>query len=427
MQLVMKRIFKKLSSHFGSFLSQPATNEEIENLEHTLGTSLPADLRRLYQVHNGELGGAPGLFFGMSFLPLSGVLSEWQSCSAAADDEAMNDVPFYAVPPETIKDHYVNRKWIPFAADFGGNFLAVDLDPGPNGRSGQVINFGLKENTRHVVANSVEDLIEFISQTLQDGSYTIDGGGTWSYSETKGLHFFHALEEMPLPVLHPETAKTIAEALEKERKEQAKKRAQSFAGDPWEETLYADGQIITTSSQNTSTNPTKLHENGSEELDKVKSLDVSIFSIDQFEEIAKKATQLEHLHIRQLVGVVHPDLRLLRDIKNLQSLTIEHCAFYTMHLWENFRNLKKLTLIDCQIFDATEIKETQIETLECIRTPIENIEVIAESPALRKFSGSFQQFEVLQPLVAGSLDFSKITGSMTKVEQDSWISSFKSK
>ncbi|MDQ0428595.1 cell wall assembly regulator SMI1 [Planomicrobium stackebrandtii] len=423
MQLVMKRISKKLSSHFGSFLSQPATIEEIENLERTLGTSLPTDLRELYQVHNGELDGEPGLFFGMSFLPLSGVLSEWQSCSALADDEAMNDVPFYAVPPETIKDQYINRKWIPFAADFGGNFLAVDLDPGPSGLSGQVINFGIKENTRHVVAHSVEDLIEFISKTLQEGPYTIDGEGTWSYSQAESLHFFHALEEMPLPVLHPETAEATAEALEKDRREQAKKRAQSFAGDPWEETVYVDGQFITTSSQKAPAEPTKILSNGSEELDKVKSLDVSIFSIDQFEEIAKKATQLEHLHIRQLVGVVHPDLRLFRDIKNLQSLTIEHCAFYTMHLWGNFRNLKKLTLIDCQIFDATEIKETQIETLECIRTPIENIEVIAESPALRKFSGSFQQFGMLQPVVKRPMDFSKITGGMTDSELDIWFSS----
>lgn len=425
MQLVMKRISNKLSSHFGSFLSQSATIEEIEDLERTLEVSLPTGLRKLYQLHNGELHGEPGLFFGMSFLPLSTVLSEWQSCATLADDRAMNDVPFYAIPPETIKDQYISNKWIPFAADFGGNFLAVDLDPGPNGLSGQVINFGIKENTRHVVAKSVEDLIEFISKTLQEGPYTIDGEGTWSYSETESLHFFHALEDMLLPVLHPETAESTAEALEKEQKEQTKKSLESFAGDPWEETMYVDGRIITTSSQKANTDPTKLHENGSEELDKVKSLDVSIFSIDQFEEIAKKATQLEHLHIRQLVGVVHPDLRLLRDIKNLQSLTIEHCAFYTMHLWGNFRNLKRLTLIDCQIFDATEIKETQIETLECIRTPIENIEVIAESPVLRKFSGSFQQFEVLQPLVASSMDFSKITGGMTDSERDIWASSFK--
>lgn len=423
MQLVMKRISKKLGSHFGSFLRQPASIEEIEGLERTLGISLPTDLRRLYELHNGELDGEPGLFFGMSFLPLSGVLSEWQSCSALAGDRAMNDVPFYAVPPETIKDQYINSKWIPFAADFDSNFLAVDLDPGPNGTYGQVINFGIKENTRHVVAHSVEDLIEFISKTLQEGPYTIDEEGTWSYSEEKSLHFFHALEEMPLPVLHPETAESTAEALEEERKEQAEKSVRSFAGDPWEETMYVDGRIITTSSQKGNTDPTKLHENGSEELDKVKSLDASIFSIDQFEEIAKKATQLEHLHIRQLVGVVHPDLRLLRDIKNLQSLTIEHCAFYTMHLWGNFRNLKKLTLIDCQIFDATEIKETQIETLECIRTPIENIEVIADSPSLQKFSGSFQQFRMLQPIVTRSMDFSKITGGMTDSERDIWFSS----
>lgn len=175
MQLTIKRISKKLNSHFGSFLSKPAPIEEIRRLEKTIGVSVPNDLKELYQLHNGESEGGPGLFFGMSFLPLSGILVEWHSCDKRANDGVTEGLPFYAVPEEAIKDNFFNKQWIPFAADFRGNFLAVDLDPGTKGTLGQVISFGLEENTRYVVARSVTDLIEFISKTLLEGPFTIDG------------------------------------------------------------------------------------------------------------------------------------------------------------------------------------------------------------------------------------------------------------
>lgn len=385
MQLVMKRISKNLSYHFKPFLNKPAPFLEILALERTIGVSLPDDLKKLYQLHNGELPSGPGLFFGMSFLPLSGLLNEWPSS---------------------------HGQWIPFAVDAGGNFLAVDLEPGKNGTDGQVIYFARGENKKYAVAQSVEELIEFISKTLLEGPYTINEGEAWSYGDNGHVSLLQALKEMPLLVLHPgmETA-------------EEEKSTGSSAEDRREETLYVDGEIIKNVFPETvHPNPAELILSGSENLGEVKSLSVSIFSYEQWEAVAN-ASQLEHLHIHQFVGVDLPDLTLFRDLKNLQSLAIEHCAFYNLHFLTYIHNLKELTLVDCAIKDGSEFNETPIETLVLDHTSIDNLEVIAESSSLKAFAGSFQQFRSLKPKMSQPVDFSRITGGMTDHEMNLWLSS----
>lgn len=213
---------------------------------------------------------------------------------------------------------------------------------------------------------------------------------------------------MPLPVLHPETA--VAEN-------------EDIAANSREETLYADGEIIKTVSPDAG-HPaaSELSRGGNENLDGIKSLSVSIFSVEQWEKVAN-ASQLEHLHIRQLVGVVNQDLSLFRDMKNLQSLTIEHCTFYSLQFLTYIKNLERLTLIDCAVEDVSAINETPIEVLELRQTPIGNLEVLAESPSLQTFAGSFRQFQNLQAKMSRPVDFSRIIGGMTDREMDFWISS----
>ncbi|MGG3836957.1 SMI1/KNR4 family protein [Paenibacillus thiaminolyticus] len=58
-------------------LNPPATEIGLREAEEELGFSLPAELRELYLLHNGESEDGPGLFFGLPFLSLDGMLTEW--------------------------------------------------------------------------------------------------------------------------------------------------------------------------------------------------------------------------------------------------------------------------------------------------------------------------------------------------------------
>jgi cell wall assembly regulator SMI1 len=57
-------------------------------------------------------------------------------------------------PAGAIQKAYAHPAWIPLARDWGGNYLATDLAPGPNGTWGQIIIFGRDYDCKYVVARS---------------------------------------------------------------------------------------------------------------------------------------------------------------------------------------------------------------------------------------------------------------------------------
>lgn len=47
-----------------------------------------------------------------------------------------------AYPFDAVRRVSRNDWWVVVGSDFGGNECAVDLDPGPGGKSGQLIAYG---------------------------------------------------------------------------------------------------------------------------------------------------------------------------------------------------------------------------------------------------------------------------------------------
>lgn len=405
----MKRIAKNLLAHFGHFLQKGASVEEIKELERAIGVAMPSDLVELYQVHNGEASNVPGLFFGMRFLPLSEILSEWQ----AASEHSMAERQFTEIAADGAN---FNSKWIPFAADPNGNLLVMDMDPGKKESPDQVIGFSRDGQTQIVVARNVQELMEFLSRSIQEGCYAI-GGETWSYGAASQVTFLDALKEIPLPVLYPTSEEVDAET-------RLPRRPESSVLGEVTETVYADGQAVKQILP--PANSDSIPVTGSGHLDRVNRLTVSIFSIEQLTAVAT-APQLEHLHIRLLAGVAPPDLAVFSEMENLQSLTIEGCDFYDLVFLTRIYKLKQLRFIDCAIADGSAINEMPVEILELHYTSIDNLEVISESPSLQVFSGSFQQFQKLQPEMTRPVDFSRITGDMTDMEKTSWINHLEKK
>lgn len=91
--------------------------------------------------------GATGSFFGLMFLPLEEVMREWAFWRAAEHDPLSGQnaavlATMVSVPPGWIRGQYACRGWVPLMSDRTGNYVGVDLDPGPGGARGQVIVFG---------------------------------------------------------------------------------------------------------------------------------------------------------------------------------------------------------------------------------------------------------------------------------------------
>lgn len=184
-------------------LNPPATEADISRLETTTGLTLPDELKQLYRLHNGESGDA-GLFFGLPFISIEEALSEWKVWESLADSTATLDSSIISVPSNHIKEQYVNTRYLPISKDYGGNNIGIDLDPGPDGISGQVINFGRDEDTRHVIASSLGGFLEFILHHVKNNNFTFEINGdeeprSFLMKEPANSHFLDTLKSLQLP------------------------------------------------------------------------------------------------------------------------------------------------------------------------------------------------------------------------------------
>ena len=195
-------------------LSEGATQNDVNELEHELDISLPMEVRESLQTHDGqERGGRPtGIKFGCMQLDSEEKFQEWKnwkvvneeyltnpssnpssflpkafngasSSSSHATAHQQSSNPMWreklldrqdSQPSRAIQKAYAHPGWIPLARDWGGNNLAVDLAPGPVGKWGQVIIFGRDYDCKYVVARSWAAFLAMVADDLQSGKWFVE-------------------------------------------------------------------------------------------------------------------------------------------------------------------------------------------------------------------------------------------------------------
>lgn len=130
---------------------------QFKKIERIIGYELPKEFKTFYL--NGILK-----IKNIDFLTLDEIMSEI-SC-LQGDDE--NDDDLKSIPDDAIiKKRYIKDR-VPFIADYGGNFIGIDYNPGKNGTIGQIINYGRDEYEMTVLANSFQDFIDGINKVEFD-------------------------------------------------------------------------------------------------------------------------------------------------------------------------------------------------------------------------------------------------------------------
>lgn len=67
-----------------------------------------------------------------------------------------------STPEGAIRKKYFHYKWLPVLSDGSGNYIGVDLDPGPAGAKGQVIIFDRDEEALFVVADGLPSFFDWV-------------------------------------------------------------------------------------------------------------------------------------------------------------------------------------------------------------------------------------------------------------------------
>ncbi|WP_433180521.1 SMI1/KNR4 family protein [Actinoallomurus sp. CA-150999] len=164
-------------------LPEPASEEDLSAVEEELGVALPPDLRALYGIADGDGGLVNPLFDRQEWLPLAEIGDlddEWLEIAQEWQREPWRRTVFDTQPPNTVRRSPLRPGWIRFAFDTGGNWLAVDMDPGPNGRPGQVIAVGVDYTEGPTyVTDSVTTFLRRLVEALERGDHRRHDKSLW--------------------------------------------------------------------------------------------------------------------------------------------------------------------------------------------------------------------------------------------------------
>ncbi|MFF8995570.1 SMI1/KNR4 family protein [Streptomyces sp. NPDC014983] len=161
-------------------LPPPVTVAALDDAERRIGRTLPADLRALYLIADGDGIGYRHRYLieNNGWLSLESLVAEytdwreWQDRPWFGWDLEWDAVVFDTTPAGTVRRCGGHPGWIRFATGEDGNYLAVDMDPARDGRPGQVIATGRDYDDGPVyVADSITSLLQQHLELLEQGSY----------------------------------------------------------------------------------------------------------------------------------------------------------------------------------------------------------------------------------------------------------------
>ncbi|WP_157736373.1 SMI1/KNR4 family protein [Granulosicoccus antarcticus] len=149
-----------------------ASEADILAVESRLGFDLPADLKALYRIADGQINPweAPvaqaqfhagknlaAMFGHFRFLSLQEALAEHQERLAIFEEEGTFE-PWGLRPEDPIAAVDWRPAWFAFASADEGNGYAVDTAPPSGGHIGQIIQVG-PDFERHLIAESLTELM----------------------------------------------------------------------------------------------------------------------------------------------------------------------------------------------------------------------------------------------------------------------------
>ncbi|TDX87301.1 SMI1/KNR4 family protein [Epilithonimonas xixisoli] len=154
-------------------LQNPATENEVKELEKTIGKELPADFKQLYLWHNGlnDDENFGSLFYGMDFYPINKIISEYLD---KKENYSNLNIVLKNADKEIKTANIYNIDWIKFAFDGSHTHLYLDLTPTQCGQYGQIIFIDDEYEIGILVAGSTSHLIENFANDLEQELYHLN-------------------------------------------------------------------------------------------------------------------------------------------------------------------------------------------------------------------------------------------------------------
>jgi len=174
--LQIGKILSAIAPEIAQTLNLPASQDQVSSLEQRLDVSLPESFKSYLLTFDGQhLDYLMPLLGYNCFLSIKEIIEFWEMQVSTFEDEEI----ISHLTENKVKPMFWNKKWIPISDFEASNRLILDLDPGKNGLSGQIIKHypGVDlESNEIVVANSFDEFSKEILKRLSENKFKINDG-----------------------------------------------------------------------------------------------------------------------------------------------------------------------------------------------------------------------------------------------------------
>ena len=163
-------------------LRKPATDTQLHCLESKVGAKLPKDFVKSWKIHDGLRDSYLGqirLFNYWALLPLNAIHVAWKTMTDLQAKCGFGGCQF-EVTPRIKNDAHWRVGWVPFM-DADGDKVVIDLDPGPNGKPGQVFEWSNSGSfPLRLLADSFGDWLSGVAERFSKRQFRLEEiGGIW--------------------------------------------------------------------------------------------------------------------------------------------------------------------------------------------------------------------------------------------------------
>lgn len=171
---------KSIHEKFPVKLRKPVSEGQLADLEKLTKVKYPDELKEFYAIGGGQKLTHDEMIFDFQFISTKGYETE----ILKEDEDVYAEEPdyYYCHPEGAIKPKRNHSKWLPIAnrdmKDYHRELICIDMDPGPNGKEGQVISVFPEHNPRvhgaHrrlVLADSLSEFFDLLTARIKDEKF----------------------------------------------------------------------------------------------------------------------------------------------------------------------------------------------------------------------------------------------------------------
>ncbi len=149
-------------------LGAAAAAADITSVETHLGLTLPEELKASLMRHNGV-----GYWPSAELLSADRIKDEWDVWAGLIDDGTFDGLS--GDDDDRLQKCWYDKKWIPIDADGCGNGACLDLNPGPKGTVGQILNMDHELGPK-LIFQDFAGYLESVAAKLEAGKYRVENG-----------------------------------------------------------------------------------------------------------------------------------------------------------------------------------------------------------------------------------------------------------